>query len=484
MEKDTQQNTLGAQTVRKLFDQTLGQHIERLIGAKYGIGALPVNLATISCLILLAEREAEIQNLPSTPSERYTHKTLTNELTEIGLDPDEDLSVAVQDMIQRGYIDVDDDGKFSAKKPTITMAQLLDRAFPKMPGMNLIAYFVQTMDEVQSGRKDLDSAISQFDQILQMQGVSLVKGKTRPKPEKAPRPSVERETKLRKIETPRAPRSEPRILSLNGNSGPFERREVEVRGLSAWQDDSPETFSEVDEVIEAQAPDIIEEAEEEEIGGEAETEDLASETVRADTSLEDAPFTQEEPLPLSKPVEQETGLSENVETEREEAVPRQPEDAFEPAETEIDTEAVPKEHALEGADDIVEERIATFEEDLAMQCPICRNAKVITEKTATGKLYYKCSDKNCNLISWGKPYHLVCPQCKNPFLVETSDREGKTMLKCPRATCHYWQRPPWEIPDEPQEKAVSQDQESVKPSTVSRKPRKRVVRRRVVRRKR
>jgi len=175
MEKDTKQNNPTAQNVRKQLDQTLDQHIERLIGSRYGVGALPVNLATISCVILLTERENEIDSYPSTPSERHTHETLLKELSEIGLDPDEDLKMALQDMIQEGYIDVDDNGRFSAKKPTISMAKLLDRIFPKMPGMNFIAYFVQTMDEAQSGRKDLDSAISQFDQMLKMQGVSLLK---------------------------------------------------------------------------------------------------------------------------------------------------------------------------------------------------------------------------------------------------------------------------------------------------------------------
>ena len=67
------------------------------------------------------------------------------------LDPREDLDLAVQDMIEKGYIEVDEDGRFSANKPSISMSQLLDRIFPRMPGMNLILYFIQTIDEVKSG---------------------------------------------------------------------------------------------------------------------------------------------------------------------------------------------------------------------------------------------------------------------------------------------------------------------------------------------
>lgn len=153
MEKDTQQNRPGTHKVRKLFDQTLGQHIERLIGTRYGIRALPIILATISCLILLTERETEIESFHFTPSERYTQEILLDELAEIGLDLNEELNMAVQDKIQKGYIDVDNDGRFSARKPTISMVQLLDDAFPKMPGMNLIAYLFRPWMRRNPGEK-------------------------------------------------------------------------------------------------------------------------------------------------------------------------------------------------------------------------------------------------------------------------------------------------------------------------------------------
>ena len=508
MQKDSKQNRPAAHKVRSLFDQTLGQHIERLLGTRYGIGALPINLATISCLLLLAERETEINSLPSNPSERYTHETLLNELAEIGLDPDENLEMTFQDIIQKGYIDVDDDGRYSAKKPTISMAQLLDKAFPKMPGMNLVAYFVQTLKEAQSGRKDLDSAISQFDQILQMQGVPLSEQRTQPKPEKAPSPPVTRETKPKKIAKPRISRSEPKIISSDGSVGQFEIREAFVE-----QDDSPETYPEMDEATEAQEPEIPEEAKQEEpaveekpveliphggtegsyaepeISSEAlkpgsDKQDLFEEAVPADTALEDVPSPQEEPLKVSEPIEQETAPPTDVEIQGAETKSLQAEATLQQAETKYEEEIVSEEQASERADEIIEKRIVSFEQDLAMQCPICRSAEVQTQETATGKTYYKCSNKSCNFISWGKPFHLVCPQCKNPFLVETPDRDGKTILKCPRATCHYQQKLPWEITEGPPKEAPSLPEESAKSTAIPQKKRRRAVRRRVVRRKR
>ena len=301
MENELGQNILTAQNVRKQFDHTLGQHIECLTGTRYGVGALPVNLATISCIILLTECENEIDSYTSTSSERHTHETLLKELSEIGLDPDEDLKMALQDMIQKGYIDVADNGRFSAKKPTISMAKLLDRIFPKMPGMNLIAYFIQTMDEAQSGRKDLDYAISQFDQMLKMQGASLLKQKTQPKLEKAPGRPVKRRAKLMKAETPRISASGPKIIS-SVNLG-----QVEIRRL----------FPEKDEP--AEAPQFTPPAETEGSSTEPEISfdtssqlpsepvsdkrNLLGEVVSKYTPLEITPPAREEPLHISEPEE-------------------------------------------------------------------------------------------------------------------------------------------------------------------------------------
>ena len=70
MEKATKQEGLSAHEVREMFNQTLGNHLERLIGTRYGIDELPINLATISCFIILAERENEIESFPSSPPGR------------------------------------------------------------------------------------------------------------------------------------------------------------------------------------------------------------------------------------------------------------------------------------------------------------------------------------------------------------------------------------------------------------------------------
>jgi ssDNA-binding Zn-finger/Zn-ribbon topoisomerase 1 len=91
------------------------------------------------------------------------------------------------------------------------------------------------------------------------------------------------------------------------------------------------------------------------------------------------------------------------------------------------------------SDDAIADRIAAFESNLAMKCPICRVNTLKEYTTAAGKVYYTCPAESCNFISWGKPHHTECGQCKNPFLVEVTDAAGKIILKCPRATCHHRQ---------------------------------------------
>ncbi len=156
-----------------LFNKILEKHMERLIGTSHGIGAMPLNPATISYLTLLMERENEIDSFPSDPPERYTSETLICEFSEMGFELDQHMPKIAQDMIQKGYVYVEDDGRLTPEKPARSMTQLLDRALPGMAGMNFVAYFIQTLDEVKSERKDLGSAVSQFDQMLHMLGVPL-----------------------------------------------------------------------------------------------------------------------------------------------------------------------------------------------------------------------------------------------------------------------------------------------------------------------
>jgi hypothetical protein len=136
---------------------------------------------------------------------------------------------------------------------------------------------------------------------------------------------------------------------------------------------------------------------------------------------------------------------------------------------------LPQEHGADSdPESRLDEQISAFEEELAVQCPVCRTASVAVRRTAKGRVYYQCVDEECMFISWGRPHHIPCPLCGNPFLVEMEVDEDPRPLKCPRATCRY--RDP--------ARRTSSDETPKGGEAGSRKPRRRVVRRKVRRRKR
>ncbi|MBW2675763.1 MAG: hypothetical protein JRD89_20545, partial [Deltaproteobacteria bacterium] len=160
-------------------------------------GRLQVTINAISCIILLAEQLKNEQRGIS-PSEEYTREMLCDELTEMCLDADEIMDTAIPDMIQRNYIQIEPDRGISIKEDTVRMAQVLDYIFPKMPGINLVAYLAQAMEEVKTERKSLETAKDHFDQTLKIHGVALKKKQAPEKQTKAPAAPAGRQRELKR----------------------------------------------------------------------------------------------------------------------------------------------------------------------------------------------------------------------------------------------------------------------------------------------
>jgi ssDNA-binding Zn-finger/Zn-ribbon topoisomerase 1 len=520
--------------VLNAFDKILFKHLERLIGSRYGVGELTMNSATISLIMLLMERENEIDNFPSDEIDRYDNDTLIDDFEELGFDAAQDMNVVVEKMIQKGYIQIDND-RFIPQKPTISMARLIDMVFPKMPGMNFVAYFVQTMDEVTSKRKDLDSATRQFDQALQMQSVPIKKASKPSEPSNVSVQSTDKESNIQRLDrssqnnqkvslqkelkTPailgskssytlsdqsRGSSTEPKVLSSEAYKGKINikkvdfgtpcikevkpdkkpsdernhiedeqpRTQVNLAGTqprndaeSTSSDTKVITFSEepAKTVFDKQSPNV-------------DTATASLVTPDSDVSDEDASHDLNSTEQDKRILDDIKNNSLNIALSRENI-----ENGKETAEDVPKTSHEKETFSIH--DDDINKRIMAFEEDLALDCPICKGSKVTVEDTTAGKSYYKCSNKECNFISWGKPYHIPCPKCNNPFLIETSNKAGKTILKCPRATCRYFKKALSDIADDHQEPIESISQKTSKITSISQKPRKRVVRRRVVRRK-
>ena len=532
--QETRQSNPDSHEVKQRFDAALAGHMKRLMEKTEGIGDLPLNSVTLSCLVLLAEREHEIQGFPSDAPERYTRDTFIHDLADIGLNSAEDINTALEDITQRGYIDIGPDGRFIARRPALSMAKFLDQALPGMPGMNLVAYLVQTTEEVLSDRKGLEAAINQFDQTLEMHGVGLsgqeakpavspVRGKAT-QTSKGKGPSTEAlrsalaET-LRKRQAEKQVQPGPDrigqsvVLTAIGKAS-----KVEVRELFPKRDKSTAAppVSAADEQL--QEPEPLKE-EPTETHAEESLLPLVSPTGaqgphdEPDRSIEQTEYTLAEhdsdEGDLSKAVPPAGGEWEKVVSEKEippslpEDVEKkqarstvagledhhtgseQPEEAPQATQTEEEEPSIVFEtHDRDAGDETIESRITAFEEGLATACPLCGTGRIERKETAKSKSYYVCSNKDCVFISWGKPYHMACPHCKNPFLIESTDKVGEAILRCPRATCRYRQKPPGETSDNPLEPSLSRPEKPLKPRGRSRKPKRRVVRKRLVRKKR
>ncbi|MCK5312321.1 MAG: DNA topoisomerase I, partial [Desulfobacteraceae bacterium] len=141
-------NKIDPVIVREELDTILANEITSFIDMGSDMIKVTYNLATISCIFTIVDREKEIQAFKDAPPERYTIASLLDELVDIGLVRDENLRQSVDSVIRQGYATTDEKGQLIATLSSHTMVSFLDNMFPGMPGMNLIAFVLQMNEEV------------------------------------------------------------------------------------------------------------------------------------------------------------------------------------------------------------------------------------------------------------------------------------------------------------------------------------------------
>lgn len=415
MQNDSSFQDMNLSDLRAHFDDVLTRHILRLTHTTQRETTLPLNLVAIACLYLSVERENEIKAFPESPPERYTRQAFLTDLEEIGIEPDDTVMLAIQELTQYNLVRISPNDRYAATESAVKLMEILETIFPYMPGMSLVAYVSQSMDEVASGRKDLKAALQNFDQTLEKQGVfisdatssglnTLSKSNAALKPfEKqdaaalAERRAAHLE-KLKKLREKSLSQSkDPAIVGRQGYFDKVEIREIFPKDQPAPQESISTSESQVLEPEPQPTPEPLETDTTEENA--AAVEQSADIDLSLDNELELSPEAPA-PAPLDQPVEaqQENDLTQ---------------------------------------EELIEKQIQAFESQLAMPCPVCQIGKILSNETEKGKVYYYCSNEECKLISWGKPYAVACPVCKNPFLIEFTQKDGSIGLKCPRATCQY-----------------------------------------------
>lgn len=436
--------------VRSQMDEILAREITSFIDVDSDMAMMSFNLASISCVTIIVEREREIKQYADFPPERYNKESFVSELVDIGLAEDEYLIQAVNSCFKFAYISSDDKGDLKAEMPAFMMAGFLDSMFPGMQGMNLIAFVLQMHDEVNSGRKTLELAKDSFESSLKTRGVAVTKDRATERATEmasgvqtvATEQSRKISTKLKKENLNRLSKA---IKTRKKRGGEFQEKvkiqDVFDKGPSPEELEAQRLEIQKQEEAAKKAAELARElAEKDEKIKEAEeaAQDLAAQLKALDEKEAALASAREEARAAKEKAEAlEAKAAEMAEKEArlremEEKV-RQMEEAAKQREEER------KRGEQTGADDDIESRIAAFETELSMPCPLCKTGEIEEKVTEKGKAFFSCNQSDCRFVSWDKPYHFQCPLCKNPFLTELALPDGGKGLKCPRAACSYTQ---------------------------------------------
>ncbi len=449
--------------VRDQLDEILAREITALLDVDSNSVMMSFNLASISCITLIVEREREIKQYADFPPERYTRDSFVNELMDIGLERDASLEKALHSVLNKGYISTDSEGQLTAEMPAFMMVGFLDNMFPGMQGMNLVAFILQMNEEVNSKRKSLDLAKDSFKSTLKSRGVSVSKdlaekkaseivsgrtaspGKSREVSQKLKRDNVNRLSSLIQQRKKRSLTSSgqlnvkdvfdkgPSKEEIAAQQAEIERAEEAARKAADLTEELAQKDKKIQEAeLAAQkAAQRLEEIELREKQLLADREEARkSEETAAELMAREAEMAEREAR--LKALEERLELEERLKQEENE---KQEQEAAE-RQREIEQEEMKK---TSQADDDIESRIAAFESQLAMPCPLCKEGTVESKTTEKGKNFFSCTNPECRFVSWDKPYHFECPLCKNSFLTEMTTPTGEKGLKCPRASCSYTQ---------------------------------------------
>ena len=442
--------------VRDQLDEILAQEITALLDVDSNSAMMSFNLASISCITLIIEREREINQYSDFPPERYTKESFINELIDIGLEKDDTLEKVVNSVLNKGYISTNSKGELKAEMPSFMLVGFLDSMFPGMPGMNLVAFILQMNEEVNSGRKSLELAKESFKSTLKSRGVSVSKDLAEKKASEivtgtiaTSNQSKEISRKLKKDNLDRLSKLiKKRKKRSVGSAGQLKIKDVFDKGPSKKEIEAQKADIKKAEEAAKKAAELARElAEKEEKIREA--EEAAKEAARQLEEIEQREkqllAAQEEARKAAQKAAQlearETRMAENEAQLKalEERLKQEEEQKLHQEEQARQEQIKKEKEKISKADEDIESQIAAFENGLTMPCPLCKEGEIVSRTTQKGKEFFSCTKPDCRFVSWDKPYHFECPLCKNSFLTETTAPNGEKGLKCPRASCSYTQ---------------------------------------------
>lgn len=443
--------------VNTQLDEILAREITSFIDVDSDEAMISFNLSTISCITIIVEREREIRQYADFPPERYQLESFTSELVDIGLEKDAYLETAIRSSLKSGYISENEKGEFKAEMPSFMMAGFLDSMFPGMQGMNLIAFVLQMNDEVISGRKTIELAKQSFESTLKSRGVSVSRDHAQKRAsemasgdQKTPGQTKEISAKLKKRKKENIDRLSTLMKTRKKRSDEYTQKiqvtdvfdkgpSIEEIAAQKAEIEKTEALARKEAEVElqlAQKDERIKQAEGAAKKIAQQLKELEEKELALNAAQEKAEALAAREAQMVEKEAQLNAMEERI-RQKEDAHARQEKES-KIQESKIQ-EAKAQETSITSEEDI-ESRIAAFESELAMPCPLCGKGEIEEKTTEKGKQFFSCSKPDCRFVSWDKPYHFECPLCKNPFLIELQISTDTKGLKCPRASCSYTQK--------------------------------------------
>ena len=394
-------------------------------------------------------------------AERYTIETLLTALADFSIAADPVTIAMIDGLRQAGYFTITPRGALEATDNTAKVVTILNRAFPRMQGINLAAYIEQTINETTSNRKDLLFALKQFDQTLLLHGTLLVKTKLPSKVQPRTRTSS---TIIKQAIVPLEVETSP--PKEKGSPPP---EEISPQAVQAPPVSAPEPIeqprtepSQEPTTAESMPAEILLPEEGEKPSGTLDN-DLG---LKVETTAEDGHGPEAWPDDLQRAFTEALSASppdaEAVATSMETQAPP----AGDPARLTSATQSAEGQRRCPACRKpllLKEDSFGVFwgcsgfpgcryseavgETGQALSCPLCGQG-LSRKQTPTGKSFYVCENQECQFMSWSRPHYLPCGLCDSPYLVEKTER-GRTSLRCPRAGCPYGQPLPEEIQEAP-----------------------------------
>ncbi|MCP3944739.1 MAG: DNA topoisomerase I [Desulfobacteraceae bacterium] len=451
MEKDLKSGEqIDSLMVKTQLDEILASKITSLIDVDSDVAMMSFNLATISCIIVIVEREREIKQYTEFPPERYNLESFINELVDIGLERDDYLETAVVTSLSSGYIGENEKGEFKAEMSAFMTAGFLDSMFPGMQGMNLIAYVLQMNHEVNSGRKTLELAKQSFEASLKSSGVAVSQDhaekrasemasgtqksfvKTKEISEKLKKENIDRLSTLMKTRKKRSGEYKEKLQVKDVfDKGPSkeeiaaQKAEIEkIEEIAKKEAELARQLAEKDEQIK-QAEEAAKEAAKQ-------LKELEEKELALKIAQEKAEELAAREAQMAEKEANLKAMEERLKQKEEDEARREEEARLQDIKAQEEKESVTSEEDIES-------QIAAFESELAMPCPLCEKGQIEEKTTEKGKQFFTCTKAECRFVSWDKPYHFECPLCKNSFLIEMQAAGDVKGIKCPRAACSYTQ---------------------------------------------